>query len=112
MIEHYREEDFLDVHTNPGVSSLSWLGANEWQLGHPDQALRYLDDSRSLARRQKNPFAMAYAGVVGSYLHAQRGDFGRALAAVTKLCESARRQVSPCGTRLPKSSKRSVSTAE
>jgi len=80
-LKHYREMDFRGALIDPGVSSLSWSAANECQLGHPDRALDYLADARSLAQRQNNPFALAYAAIVGSQVHVQRGDFASVIEA-------------------------------
>jgi tetratricopeptide (TPR) repeat protein len=57
------------------------MGRIEWHLGHPDQALRHLEDAVSLARRQNNPFALAYAVSISGQVYGLRGDFKRALEA-------------------------------
>jgi tetratricopeptide (TPR) repeat protein len=76
-IERYREEDFSGIPDDHGVNALVWAGFNEWLLGCPDQALRYIDDARSLARRLNKPFALAYASV-GAWTEGFCGDFARA----------------------------------
>jgi class 3 adenylate cyclase/tetratricopeptide (TPR) repeat protein len=79
-IERYREEDFSGIPDDHGVNALVWAGFNEWLLGYPDQALRYTDDARSLARRLNKPFALAYASI-GAWTEGLCGDFARARAA-------------------------------
>jgi class 3 adenylate cyclase/tetratricopeptide (TPR) repeat protein len=79
-IERYRDEDFSGIPDDHGVNALVWAGFNEWLLGYPDQALRYVDDARSLARRLNKPFALAYASL-GAWIEGFCGDFARARAA-------------------------------
>ncbi len=80
-VGHYREEEFRGDPIDPGVRSLSWMGPNEWHLGHPDNALRYLGEARSLARRQNNPHNLAFAISISNQVHISCGDFARALEA-------------------------------
>ena len=77
-IEHYREEDFRGIHDDLGVGARLQAGFNEWLLGYPDQALRYTDDARDLARRLNAPFAVAFVNSVAIFIHGWRGDFARA----------------------------------
>jgi len=79
-IERYRDEDFSGIPDDHGVNALVWAGFNEWLLGYPDRALRYIGDARSLARRLNKPFALAYAGI-GVWTEGFCGDFVRARAA-------------------------------
>jgi tetratricopeptide (TPR) repeat protein len=57
---------------------LVFAAQNEWHLGHPDQALRYVDDAISRARRLDNPFAVGFAVWFGANVHGFRRDFKRA----------------------------------
>jgi tetratricopeptide (TPR) repeat protein len=59
-IEHYREEDFIGYfgRISPRIGSRSWSGANEWQLGFPDTALRYTNKALAEARHLKDPFSV------------------------------------------------------
>jgi class 3 adenylate cyclase/tetratricopeptide (TPR) repeat protein len=84
-VEHYREEDFHGIPDDGGVNTLAWAGFNEWLLGYPDQALRYNDDARALARRLNNPSAVAYAEAVGLFTAGWRGDFARLLTAAKEV---------------------------
>jgi predicted ATPase len=79
-IELYRDEDFSNIPDDHGVNALVWAGFNEWLLGYPDRALRYIGDARSLARRLNKPFALAYASL-GAWIEGFCGDFARARAA-------------------------------
>jgi predicted ATPase len=79
-IECYREEDFSGIPDDHGVNALVWAAFNEWLLGYPDQARRYIDDARSLALRLNKPFALAYASL-GAWAEGFCGDFARARAA-------------------------------
>jgi class 3 adenylate cyclase/tetratricopeptide (TPR) repeat protein len=64
-----------------GCDALVWAGLNEWLLGYPDQALRYTDDARALARRLNNPFASVFALGIGVWTKGLCGDFAGAYAA-------------------------------
>jgi hypothetical protein len=66
VMEYYREEDFSDKPLPEGVSSRIFAGYTEWYLGYPDRAMRYVEEALSIARRQNNPFATAFALSVGS----------------------------------------------
>jgi class 3 adenylate cyclase/tetratricopeptide (TPR) repeat protein len=79
-IERYRDEDFSGIPDDHGVNALVWAGFNEWLLGYPDRALRYISDARSLARRLNKPFALAYGGI-GAWTEGFCGDFVRVRAA-------------------------------
>jgi class 3 adenylate cyclase/tetratricopeptide (TPR) repeat protein/ribosomal protein L40E len=83
-IERYREEDFSGIPDDHGVNALVWAGFSEWLLGYPDQALRYIGDARSLARRLNKPFALAYASL-GAWIEGFCGDFARARAAAQEV---------------------------
>jgi class 3 adenylate cyclase/tetratricopeptide (TPR) repeat protein len=80
-IEHYREDQFHDIPNDLGVTSRYFEGINAWHIGHIDQAVTFVDDAISLARRQNNPFALANALTVGSLqVHVLRGDFEGVIA--------------------------------
>jgi tetratricopeptide (TPR) repeat protein len=63
------------------VPTLIFAGTNAWYLGHPDGALRYLDDAIAIARRRNSPFQSAAVAALGAGIHCYRGDFKRALEA-------------------------------
>jgi predicted ATPase len=50
-------------------------------LGYPDQARRYTDDARALARRLNNSFALAFTLGIGVWTEGFSGDFAGAYAA-------------------------------
>ena len=79
-----REEDFSGIPDDHGVNAIVWAGFNEWLLGYPDRALRYIDKARSLARRLNKPFALAYASL-GAWIEGLCGDFARARAAAQEV---------------------------
>jgi len=54
-------------------------------LGYPDQALRYTDDARALARRLNNPFASVFAIGIGVFTEGFCGDFAGAYAAAQEV---------------------------
>ena len=81
VMEYYREEDFSDKALPEGVSARIFAGDTEWYLGYPDRAVRLAEEALSIARRQKNPFATAFALSVGSYVHQLRRDYRRSLVA-------------------------------
>ena len=83
-IDRYREEDFSGIPDDHGVNAIVWAGFNEWLLGYPDRALRYIDKARSLARRLNKPFALAYASL-GAWIEGLCGDFARARAAAQEV---------------------------
>jgi class 3 adenylate cyclase/tetratricopeptide (TPR) repeat protein len=77
-IEHCREEDFhSEFEGFGGYDALVWAAVNEWLLGYPDQALRYIADADALARRLGNPFAVAFVAAVAGFTYKFCGDFGR-----------------------------------
>ncbi len=80
-MEYYREEDFSDKALPEGVSARIFAGHTEWFLGYPDRAVRLVEEALSIARRQKNPFATAFALSVGSYVYELRHDYRRSLEA-------------------------------
>jgi class 3 adenylate cyclase/tetratricopeptide (TPR) repeat protein len=59
-IRAYREADFRGLTDNPGITSWSYAGLNESNLGYPERALRYADEAVVLARRLDNLYEMAY----------------------------------------------------
>jgi tetratricopeptide (TPR) repeat protein len=79
VIEHYREEDAVGATDDLGVSCRIFAGFNEWFLGYPDLALRYVEDALSRARRLNNQAAVAFVLSTGSHVHELRRDFKRAL---------------------------------
>jgi predicted ATPase len=81
VMEYYREEEFSDKALPEGVSARIFAGDTEWYLGYPDRAVRLVEEALSIARRQKNPFATAFALSVGSYVHQLRRDYRRSLLA-------------------------------
>jgi tetratricopeptide (TPR) repeat protein len=80
-VKHYRENDFAGAQVDCGVRALSWLGPVEWQLGHPEGAIQYLDDALKVARRQKHPYNLTFATYIGGSVHVLRRDLGRAIEA-------------------------------
>jgi tetratricopeptide (TPR) repeat protein len=80
-IEEYHEEDFHGNNSDPGVSSRVFLGSTEWQLGRPDRALRYVDETISFTRRCKPALSLAFALSAGSYVYAACDDIQRVLGA-------------------------------
>ena len=82
VMEYYREEDF---NGNPmpdhGVNSRIFAGYAEWFLGYPDRAERLVDEALSIARRQNDPVATAFALAVGSFVYELRRDYPRSLEA-------------------------------
>src|SRR5712692_1874871 len=82
VIEYCREEDFDGNPTdNQVVNSRIFAGYSEWFLGYPDRAVWYVDEAISIARRQNNPVATAFALAVGSWVYELRRDYRRALEA-------------------------------
>ncbi|HLW70018.1 MAG TPA: AAA family ATPase [Candidatus Binataceae bacterium] len=81
FMERYREEESRGKPDDPWVNSHIFAGQNEWFLGYPDRAARYVDESISIARRQNNHFATAFALSVGSWVYELRGDYRRSLEA-------------------------------
>jgi tetratricopeptide (TPR) repeat protein len=82
VIEYCREEDFDGNPThNQVVNSRIFAGESEWFLGYPDRAAWYVDEAISIARRQNNPVATAFALAVGSWVYELRRDYRRALEA-------------------------------
>jgi class 3 adenylate cyclase/tetratricopeptide (TPR) repeat protein len=82
-IDHYQKVQLnaLPDDLYGGCDALVWAGLNEWLLGYPDQALRYTDDARTLARRLNNPFASVFALGIGVFTRGLCGDFAGAYAA-------------------------------
>jgi tetratricopeptide (TPR) repeat protein len=81
-IEQYREEDFAGIAQDPGVVSHTFVAINEWQLGHPDSAVRHAKEAIALASRQKNPIALAGAFTLGAgTVYGRCGDFRRTVEA-------------------------------
>ncbi|MGO9268152.1 MAG: AAA family ATPase [Candidatus Binataceae bacterium] len=74
-VESYHSADSL----SPRLSGdpLVFAALNEWHLGHPDRALRYMDDALSRARRANDPVAVGFALWFTSNIHGYRGEFER-----------------------------------
>jgi tetratricopeptide (TPR) repeat protein len=85
----YREEDFVGTPftVDPGMGSLVFGGQNEWALGHPDIALRHVDNAIALVRRQNSVAAVAFALSISAGVHGWRGDYKR----VQEVCDEAER---------------------
>ena len=81
VMEYYREEVLSDKPLPDKVSSHIFAGNIEWFLGYPDRAVRLAEEALSIARRQNNPFATAFAFSVGSYIYQLRRDNRRSLEA-------------------------------
>ena len=90
-IELHCGKDFVGaaLMNDPGFSALIFAGADEWQLGYPDQALRYVDDAVAIARRQNDPVAVAFTLSTGSCVYQLRGDFKRTLSAADEAARLA-----------------------
>src|SRR5262249_1145009 len=86
-IEYYQKVQLsaLPDDLYGGCDALVWAGLNEWLLGYPDQALRYTDDARALARRLNNPFASVFALGIGVFTRGFCGDFAGAYAAAQEV---------------------------
>jgi class 3 adenylate cyclase/tetratricopeptide (TPR) repeat protein len=71
-VEHYSADS-----RSPRLSGdpLVFSALNEWHLGHPDHALRYMDDALSRARRANDPVAVGFALWFTSNIHGYRGEF-------------------------------------
>ncbi len=59
---------------DPGVACCCYLALTEWALGYPDKALAYTQDGIALAQRLDDPFSVAFAQVITSFLDQSRGD--------------------------------------
>jgi predicted ATPase len=54
---------------DPGVGCLAYGAATLWHLGYPEQAIRAVQASRSLAEELSNPFNVAQALYYGAFTH-------------------------------------------
>src|SRR5262249_41499876 len=54
---------------DPGVGCLAYGAATLWHLGYPEQALRAVGASRSLAEELSNPFNVAQTLYYGAFTH-------------------------------------------
>lgn len=59
---------------DPGVACCCYLALVEWALGYPDKALAHACDGVALARRLEDPFSVAFAHGIASFLDQARGD--------------------------------------
>ena len=81
-IAHHRQEDFAALPlADPICGALIIGGANEWQLGYPEKALRYANHALALARHEANPTLGAFALTTCCYVHYLRRDYLRTLEA-------------------------------
>jgi predicted ATPase len=74
---------------DPGVGCLAYGAATLWHLGYPEQALRSVRASRSLAEELSHPFNVAQALYYGAFTHLCRREVGRVeelAGALTELC--------------------------
>jgi class 3 adenylate cyclase/predicted ATPase len=55
-----------------GVTCRSYLALTLFSLGYPEQALKWSQEAVQLARDLKQPFSLAFALYIGSYLHKYR----------------------------------------
>ena len=81
-VTHHRQEDFAGLPlADPIIGALLMGGANEWQLGYPEAALRYANNAIALARHEVNPTLGAFALTTSCYVHLLRRDYERTLEA-------------------------------
>jgi tetratricopeptide (TPR) repeat protein len=75
----YRWSGFQGVPNSPrpGGDPLLFAGQNEWQLGHADSALQYMERALLHARTVNNPFAVGFSLWFLASLHGLRGEFKR-----------------------------------
>jgi predicted ATPase len=75
----YRWSGFQGVPNSPrpGGDPLLFAGQNEWQLGHADSALQYMERALLQARTLDNPFAVGFSLWFLASLHGLRGEFKR-----------------------------------
>jgi tetratricopeptide (TPR) repeat protein len=71
---------------------LVFAGQIACHLGHPDRAVRYMDDAVSLSRRFNNPFVVGNSLWFRANVYGLRGDFKRARAdnaEALRLCDAS-----------------------
>jgi len=56
-------------HVDAGVNCRSWVAYTLWTLGYPDQALKRINESLTLARGRSHPFSLAFAEMFAGFVH-------------------------------------------
>jgi predicted ATPase len=64
---------------DPAVLCWSYSGWGQWELGHPDDALRRVGQALALARQLEHPFSIAVATAFAINVHHYRGETALAL---------------------------------
>ena len=82
--QKHRSDAFLYGGVDSGVSGLSFLAHALWLLGYPDQALKRMQETITLARGLSHPFSLALVLAHGSWIHQYR----RELPAAQELLEA------------------------
>ena len=59
---------------DPGVACYCYLALSEWALGYPDKAKTLAESGVDLAHKIDDPFSVAFAHAIGSFVHQIRGD--------------------------------------
>jgi TOMM system kinase/cyclase fusion protein len=77
---------------DPGVTCLCYRPWVLWHLGHPDQALRAMDEVLAIARELAHPFSIAYALSYAVSLHLFRREPGLVQERAEELLTFARAQ--------------------
>jgi predicted ATPase len=79
-----KDRDASEVYRfgqDPGVACLCYLALAEWALGSPDQARRLVEEGQALAVQVDDPFTLAFAAAIGSFVYQARGDIEATLTA-------------------------------
>jgi adenylate cyclase len=77
---------------DPGITCLCYRPWVLWHLGHPDQALRAMEEVLAIARELAHPFSIAYALSYTVSLHLFRREPGRVQERAEELLTFARAQ--------------------
>ncbi|WP_413993561.1 AAA family ATPase [Labrys okinawensis] len=78
-IDRHRSHAFIYAGHDPGVCAGLHAAELKWQLGFPDQALRYARDLLDLGERLSHPVSLATAQSVIVLIRALRGEWQTAL---------------------------------
>jgi predicted ATPase len=89
---HQHRKLTAEYGEDPGVGCLEYGAATLWHLGYPEQALRSVQASRSLAEELANPFNVAQALYYGAFTHQCRREPRRVEELARALMEVCREQ--------------------